>query len=114
MGLDAVSGDRTVSAAPISRSILSNGAGLAVNSLLSFLLTPVLIHHLGTFDYGMLILATSAVDYLALLDLGMRTTLFRFISRLRGAQDRVALDETFASALCMTAVVGAAVAVLTV
>src|SRR5437660_617577 len=85
-----------------SRGILSNWGGLLVNAGLSFLLTPILVHGLGDFRYGIWILAASVIDYLGLLDLGMRATLFRFIARFEPDRDRSALNQTLVSALSMS------------
>src|SRR5579875_560045 len=89
----------------MGRSILSNWLGLAVSGIVSFLLTPLLIHHLGAMYFGMWVLAASLLDYYGLLDIGMRTALFRFIARFHGAEQREELDATLATALAMAVVV---------
>jgi O-antigen/teichoic acid export membrane protein len=79
------------------RSVVSNWAGLVVNGLLSFVLTPLLVHDLGDVYFAMWMLVTSLLDSSWLLDFGMRTTVFRFVARYQGAKQRDDLDETFAS-----------------
>lgn len=95
------------------RSILSNWMGLVISGAISFALTPILIHGLGEFHYGMWILVASATDYYGLLDLGMRWTLFRFAARFKGANDRAALNQTFVTALALTVGIACLVAGLT-
>ncbi|MGH9540758.1 MAG: lipopolysaccharide biosynthesis protein [Terriglobales bacterium] len=85
----------------MGRSILSNWAGLAVSGVVSFLLTPLLIHRLGAVYFGMWVLAASLLDYYGLLDIGMRTALFRFIARFEGAGQREELDTTLGTALAL-------------
>jgi O-antigen/teichoic acid export membrane protein len=91
------------------RNILSNWASLAFLGLLSFLLTPFMIHHLGDLDYGIFVLAFSMASYWELLDVGIRSTLQRFIGRMRGLGDRQGLNATFSTALALTIGIGALV-----
>jgi O-antigen/teichoic acid export membrane protein len=86
----------------VIRSILSNYAGMVITGLVGFLLTPVLIHGLGDFHYGMWILVASIVDYYGLADIGIRFTLQRHVARWKGANQREALDRTFVTALAMS------------
>ena len=76
----------------IIRSIFSNWVGLAVTGVISIFLTPFMIHRLGNFEYGMWVLVGSLLDYYGLLDLGMRTAVFRFVSQFKGSGERDALD----------------------
>ena len=89
------------------RSIFSNWVGLLAIGLMSFLITPFMIHRLGDFQFGIYALAFSAVDYFDLLAQGIRSTLQRFIGRLSDAHDREVLNSVFSTALAVTLVVGA-------
>ncbi len=71
------------------------------------LLTPIMVHHLGAVDYGVWVLASSILDYYGLLDLGMRSAMFRYVSLFRGGSQREEVDRTFSSALLL--VIGTAV-----
>ena len=73
--------------------------GLAINGLISFLLTPLLVHGLGDLFFAMWMLVTTLLDSSWLLDFGMRTTVFRFVALYQGARQRKDLDETFDRAL---------------
>ena len=64
------------------RNVLSNWVALVVTAVISFVLTPILVHGLGHFYYGLWILVGSLVDYFGLLDVGIRTTLQRFVWEL--------------------------------
>lgn len=87
---------------PPLRSALYNWTGLAVNGVLSLVLTRILVYGLGNFYYGMFLLASSVVDSCGLLDMGMRATVFRFVTRYRGSGHREALEKTFVSAFSIT------------
>jgi O-antigen/teichoic acid export membrane protein len=84
------------------RSVVSNWAGLVVNALLSFVLTPLLVHGLGDVFFAMWMLVTSLLESSWLLDFGMRTTVFRFVARYQGGKQRDALDETFVSGFAIS------------
>jgi O-antigen/teichoic acid export membrane protein len=94
------------------RSIFSNWVGLLTIGLMSFLITPFMIHHLGDFQFGIYALAFSAVDYFDLLAQGIRSTLQRFTGRLSEARDRENLNSVFSTALVVTLVVGAFIAIV--
>src|SRR6266568_1060417 len=89
----------TVANASTLRNVFANWAGLGINALLSLLLTPILIHGLGNLYFGMFMLVASLLDSCWLLDFGMRTAMFRFLSRFRGSGEREELDRTFASGM---------------
>ncbi|MFZ0638970.1 MAG: oligosaccharide flippase family protein [Candidatus Acidiferrales bacterium] len=94
------------------RSIFSNWVGLLVIGLMSFLITPFMIHRLGDFQFGLYTLAFSTVGYFDVLTIGIRSTLQRFVGLLTGKQDREALNSVFSNALALTLIVGACVIVL--
>jgi O-antigen/teichoic acid export membrane protein len=89
------------------RSILSNWVGLLTIGLISFLITPFMVHRLGDFQFGIYTLAFSAVGYFDVLAQGIRSTLQRFVGRLSGTNEREALNAVFSTALAVTVVVGA-------
>jgi len=93
------------------RSILSNWFGLLAVGLMSFLITPFMIHRLGDFEFGIYTLAFSAVGYFDLLTQGIRSTLQRFVGRLSDARDRETLNSVFSTALAVTIVTGALIVV---
>src|SRR5712671_3979337 len=94
------------------RSVIYNWAGLLVAGLISFLLTPVLIRSLGPYYYGLWMLVGSLTDYYGLLDAGIRVTLQRFVARQSGTNERDALNGTFSTAVVLTLLVFAAVAIV--
>ncbi len=95
------------------RNIFSNWLGLVVTGVTSVILTPILIHGLGDFYYGLWVLVASTLDYYGVLDLGMRPALFRTVAWSKGANDRAAMHETLVSALAFTVGVGFCVLLLT-
>ena len=98
----------------MTRSILSNWFGLLVLAGSTVLLTPFMIHHLGAVDYGVWVLAGSVLDYYGLLDLGMRSAMFRYVAMFRGSSGREEVDRTFSSALFLVTLTAALICLLSV
>lgn len=111
---DRPGSERLKAGGSIVRSVLSNWVGMAVTGVASFILTPVMIHGLGDFQYGMWVLVMSITDSYGLLDTGMRITMQRYVARLKGAEEREALNETFMTALAIMMTISFAVCVLSV
>jgi len=53
---------------------------LLLTSALGFFVSPYVVHHLGSITYGVWVLVGSVVSYMALLDLGIRGAVVRFVS----------------------------------
>ncbi|HEV2488855.1 MAG TPA: oligosaccharide flippase family protein [Candidatus Acidoferrales bacterium] len=96
------------------RSVFSNWIALVILGLISFLLTPFMIHRLGDFEFGIYTLAFSVMGYPELLELGIRNTLQRFVGRLSGLNDRDSLNSVFSTALTLTLAIGAFIVILSI
>lgn len=94
------------------RSVLSNWVSIVVVGVMSFLITPYMVHRLGDFQFGIYTLAFSSVGYFDVLSQGIRNTLQRFVGRLSGRQDRESLNSVFSTALAVSVVVGVAATAL--
>jgi O-antigen/teichoic acid export membrane protein len=95
-------------------NVAMNWAATAVNMVVPFFLTPYVVRHLGSLQYGIWILATSTVSYLALLDLGLRSAVVRFVSKAQ-AEDKIEeASETIGAALWFRLIIAAVVAVISV
>jgi O-antigen/teichoic acid export membrane protein len=88
------------------RNIFSNWVAIIIIGAIAFLMTPFLIHHLGNLEFGIWVLASSICGYSGLLEFGLRSTLQRFVARLRGLNDRQALNQVFMTALTLTIAFG--------
>src|SRR6185312_16044893 len=62
-------------------------------------MTPFLIHHLGKVGYGVWVLVQSAVSYMYLLDLGLRTTVVRFSAEAHARGDHAEVSNVVSAAL---------------
>src|ERR1700737_412474 len=79
--------------------------------------TPVLVHRLGTAQYGVYILAVTAGGLLGLLDFGLGPALITFLSQSLQARDQVRSQKLVSTAMSLylgIGVVGATVFALLV
>jgi len=79
------------------KSISSNWGVTIVTIVMTFVLTPFIIHRLGTEAYGTWALITSITGYLGLLVLGVPMASVRYFSEYVAADDRRRLNEAVAS-----------------
>src|SRR6266550_8430752 len=61
--------------------ILMNWTAFAVSIIVSFFLSPFVVHRLGNIAYGVWVLANSSITYMAVLDLGMRGAVGYFVAK---------------------------------
>jgi O-antigen/teichoic acid export membrane protein len=64
-----------------------------------FFLAPFILHRLGPVAYGVWVLAISVVSYLGLLDLGMQSSVLRFVSKGHTKGDHLGASEAISAAL---------------
>ncbi len=83
----------------LQRSILSNWSGLAVTLIVSFFLSPFLVHRLGDSAYGLWLLMMSLSGYLGLLDLGVRNAVTRYVAEFHTSSDHARAGGVVTSAL---------------
>lgn len=65
----------------VIRGVAFNWLGLGFSLIVGFFLSPFVVHRLGNVSYGVWTLANSVISYMALLDLGLRGAVTRFVSR---------------------------------
>ncbi len=98
----------------IARNVFSNWFITAANLGVGFFLAPFLVHRLGNAAYGVWVLALSSVNYLNLLDLGMRSSVLRFISKGHTVGDHGLASEAISAALWVRLQISGAVLVLSI
>ena len=64
-----------------------------------FFLSPFILHRLGDVAFGVFVLANSVVAYLGLLDLGMQSSVLRFVSKGHTKGDHEGASEAISAAL---------------
>ena len=96
----------------IARNALSSWLATAANMAIGFFLSPFIVHRLGNSAYGVWVLSISSVNYLALLDLGMRSSVLRFVSKERAVNNHAGASEAFSAALWVRVQIAALVLLL--
>lgn len=94
------------------RSVFSNWLAFVLIGLISFLITPFMIHRLGNFEFGIYTLAFSVAGYSDLLEQGIRGTLQRYVARLAGTRDQEGITVVFSTAVALTCAVAVVVVVM--
>lgn len=87
-------------------NVITNYLRFLLAAVIGFVLTPLLVHHLGDQDYGLWTTVFSLTGYFGLFDQGIRPSLVRYVSRDVAAGDREGLARTISSAIALYAVVG--------
>ncbi len=83
----------------IARNILFNWFGTVANLVVGVFFAPFVLHRLGDVAYGIWVLAVSTVAYLSLLDLGMQSSVLRFVSKGYTQGDHQGASEAMSAAL---------------
>lgn len=90
----------------ILRNISSNWAGYVVTAMIGFLLSPFIVHSLGNSGYGLWTLVLSLTGYFGLLDLGIRSSVGRFVARYVALNEDEKTNRIVSTAFCILAVGG--------
>ncbi|MBI5266462.1 MAG: polysaccharide biosynthesis protein [candidate division Zixibacteria bacterium] len=77
----------------IGRNVFSNWAGFVIYIVVSFFLSPFMVHHLGNTGYGIWILVGSLTGYLGILDLGLRPAVVKYVARYRALGDDLMVNR---------------------
>jgi O-antigen/teichoic acid export membrane protein len=96
------------SAGRLFLNVVSNWGGQFSLIFISFFLAPFVVRHLGDSAYGVWTLIRALAGYLALMDLGIRGAVTRYIARFLAQADHESASKTVASALRIFAVLAMA------
>ncbi|WP_433966259.1 hypothetical protein [Tunturiibacter gelidiferens] len=96
----------------IARNVLFNWLGTLANMAVGFFFAPFILHRLGDAAYGVWVLAISVVGYLGLMDLGLQSSVLRFVSKGHTTGDHQGSSEAISAALWVRLQIGAVCLVL--
>jgi O-antigen/teichoic acid export membrane protein len=96
----------------IVANAVANWIGFAVQLIVAFFMSPLLVHGLGAPRYGVWSLVESVLAYLMLFDLGIAASVVRYVARFEANGDQDRLNRVFSTSLCLFSVAGLVVMVL--
>jgi O-antigen/teichoic acid export membrane protein len=69
------------------KNVSSSWLSLGVNVIVSIILTPLILHHLGDSAYGLWALVFSFAGYFNIFDFGLSSAVIRYVSRFNAMRD---------------------------
>jgi O-antigen/teichoic acid export membrane protein len=97
----------------ILKNVGSSWSALAVNVVVGIFLSPFILHRLGDAAFGIWVLIFSVTGYYGLFDLGIRSSIIRYVSKYTATNDREKLIQFVNTALFSYTCIGALSMVLT-
>src|SRR5437588_5359013 len=83
----------------ILKNVGSSWSALATNVAVGILLSHFILHRLGDVAYGIWVLIFSVTGYYGLFDLGIRSSIIRYVSKYTATGDREKLTQFVSTAL---------------
>jgi O-antigen/teichoic acid export membrane protein len=90
----------------------SNVLVMIVKIVLTFLMTPLFVHNLGNYDYGLWEMVGAVLGYMGMLDLGIKPAISVYAARFRAQEDADNLQTVFASTFIFMVGIGVLIAVI--
>jgi O-antigen/teichoic acid export membrane protein len=84
----------------------SNVTVVVVKLVITFVMTPVFVHNLGNYDYGIWEIMTAVLGYMGLLDIGMKPAISRFSAKYLAEKNQGKLQELYSTSFLFLAIVG--------
>jgi O-antigen/teichoic acid export membrane protein len=88
------------------KNVGSSWFALGVNILVGIFLSPYILHHLGDSAFGLWVLIFSITGYYGLFDLGIRSSIIRFVAKYSANGDSVEMDRLISTALLTYSCIG--------
>ncbi len=95
-----------VSKSKIIKNVLSNWTTFLIIGLINLALVPFVLRHLGDLGFGVWVLANTVTVYLGLLDLGIRSSVIRYVAKYRSISDYQNLNQITSTALVTFTAIG--------
>lgn len=91
----------------VLRNTLSNWTGMILTTIITVLLTPYILKHLGQERYGTYSIVFAIMQYLVLLEFGIRGAVARFAAKYIHAEDPDSLSSVISGTMMFGVVLGA-------
>src|SRR6266550_4207157 len=90
----------------IIKNVSSSWFSLGVNILVGIFLSPFILHRLGDTAYGIWILIFSVTGYYGLFDLGIRSSVIRYVATFTATNDQESLARLISTSLAAYSAIG--------
>src|SRR5438045_6505512 len=90
----------------ILKNVGSSWFALGVNVLVGIFLSPYILHRLGDEAFGLWVLIFSITGYYGLFDLGIRSSIVRYVSKYSSTNDYAELTGLLNTAMASYGTVG--------
>jgi O-antigen/teichoic acid export membrane protein len=97
----------------IVKNVSSSWFSLGINILVGIFLSPFILHHLGNVAYGAWVLAFSVTGYYGLFDLGIRSSIIRYVSTYSASHDVQGLTRLINTSLALYTVISMVAMIIT-
>src|ERR1700745_238147 len=98
----------------ILKNVGSSWFALSLNILVGIFLSPYILHHLGDEAAGIWVLIFSITGYYGLFDLGIRSSIIRFVSKTKATHDAAGASRVISPSLFSYSCVGALALLITI
>src|SRR5437867_9509365 len=105
---------RTLDKRQIVKNVSSSWFALGTNVVVGFFLWPLIVHRLGDDAAGIWILIFSITGYYGLFDLGIRSSIIRYISKTKATNDMEGASRVISTSLFTYSCIGALTFLVTV
>ncbi|HKD03125.1 MAG TPA: flippase [Terriglobales bacterium] len=90
---------KTFSKTEILKNVGSSWFALGINVLVGIFISPYILHHLGDDAFGLWVLIFSVTGYYGLFDLGIRSSIVRYVAKYSAVDDHEQLNRLISTAL---------------
>ncbi|MFZ0798440.1 MAG: flippase [Terriglobales bacterium] len=97
----------------ILKNVGSSWSALAINVIVGIFISPFILHRLGDAAFGVWVVIFSVTGYYGLFDLGIRSSIIRYVSKYTATGDREKLAQFINTALFTYTCIGMVSMVLT-
>src|SRR6516165_8070745 len=98
----------------IIKNVGSSWFSLGANIVVGIFLSPFILHHLGDTAFGIWVLLFSVTGYYGLFDLGIRSSVVRYVSTYKAVDDAEGLARLINTSLATYVAIGTVTMLLTV
>lgn len=81
------------------KGIVISYINIILHAMIGFLYVPILLHYIGTSEYGLYQLIGSLIAYFSIMDFGLSTAIVRFYTKYKAINDKIGMENILAISL---------------